>query len=74
MVARGKFGDSNCQALDFIGYRGACPQKYIWGQILGTDPVRPLILLAIAGPVPKNTFSNSNSELQLLTPKIPIDG
>ena len=41
---------------------------------LGDGPFEPLILLAIAGPVPKNTFSNSNSELQLLTPKIPIDG
>ena len=27
MVARGKFGDSNCQALDFTAYRGACPQS-----------------------------------------------
>ncbi len=40
----------------------------------GGGPFEPLILLAIAGPVPKNTFSNSNSELQLQTPKIPIDG
>ena len=41
---------------------------------LGDGPFEPLILLAIVGSVPKNTFSNSNSELQLLTPKIPIDG
>ena len=31
MVARGKFGDSNCQALDFTAYRGACPQSPIQG-------------------------------------------
>ena len=34
MVARGKFGDSNCQALDFTADRGIGPQKYSDGSEL----------------------------------------